>query len=76
MVADVATGSPLDGIQNIAGPDVFPLDELGRFTLSRKGDGRTIVTDPAAGMFAVVKGDVLTDRRARLAPTRYSDWLG
>ncbi|MGW3265460.1 SDR family oxidoreductase [Streptomyces sp. NPDC001056] len=74
-VADVAAGPPLDGIRNIAGPDVFPLDELGRFTLSRKGDSRTVVTDPAAGMFAVVKGDVLTDRQARLAPTHYSDWL-
>ncbi|MER6330078.1 NAD(P)H-binding protein [Streptomyces sp. NPDC001034] len=74
-VADVAAGPPLDGIRNIAGPDVFPLDELGRFTLSRKGDSRTVVTDPAAGMFAVVEGDVLTDRQARLAPTHYSDWL-
>ncbi|MFF8995157.1 SDR family oxidoreductase [Streptomyces sp. NPDC014983] len=74
-VADVAAGPPLDGIRNIAGPDVFPLDELGRITLSRKGDSRTVVTDPTAGMFAVVKGDVLTDRQARLAPTRYGDWL-
>lgn len=74
-VADVAAGPPLDGIRNIAGPDVFPLDELGRITLSRKGDSRTVVTDPTAGMFAVVKGDVLTDRQARLAPTHYSDWL-
>ncbi|MEU6556477.1 LysR family transcriptional regulator, partial [Streptomyces sp. NPDC046915] len=27
------------------------------------------------GMFAAVKGDVLTDKDARLAPTRYTDWL-
>lgn len=74
-VADVAAGPPLDGIRNIAGPDVFTLDELGRITLSRKGDGRPVVTDPTAGMFAAVEGDVLTDRRARLAPTHYRDWL-
>ncbi|MYU06521.1 NmrA family NAD(P)-binding protein [Streptomyces sp. SID8366] len=74
-VSDVAVGSPLNGIQNIAGPDVFPLDELGRYTLSRKGDGRTVVTDPTAGMFAAVEGDALTDRQALLAPTHYSDWL-
>ncbi|MFH7338384.1 SDR family oxidoreductase [Streptomyces sp. KHY 26] len=74
-VADIAAGPPLDGIRNIAGPDVFTLDELGRITLSRKGDGRTVVTDPTAGMFAAVEGDVLTDRRARLAPTHYRDWL-
>jgi uncharacterized protein YbjT (DUF2867 family) len=74
-VAEVAAGAPLNGVRNIAGPEVFSLDELGRMTLSRKGDKRTVVTDPTAGMFAVVKGDVLTDRHAHLAPTRYTDWL-
>ncbi|MFF1649898.1 SDR family oxidoreductase [Streptomyces sp. NPDC058240] len=74
-VAEVAAGAPLNGIRNIAGPEIFSLDELGRITLSRKGDGRTVVTDPTAGMFAVVKGDVLTDKDAHLAPTRYADWL-
>ncbi|MEU9317300.1 NAD(P)H-binding protein [Streptomyces sp. NPDC048295] len=74
-VAEVATGASLNGIRNIAGPEVFPLDELGRITLAAKGDNRTVVTDPAAGMFGVVKGDVLTDPDAHLAPTRYADWL-
>lgn len=74
-VAEVAAGAPLGGIRNIAGPEIFPLDELGRITLSRKGDSRTVVTDPTAGMFAVIKGDVLTDKDAQLAPTRYADWL-
>ncbi|MFD3588881.1 SDR family oxidoreductase [Streptomyces sp. NPDC058683] len=74
-VAEVAAGAPLNGIRNIAGPDVFTLDELGRLTLSRKGDNRTVVTDPTAGMFAAVKGDVLTDEDAHLAPTHYTDWL-
>lgn len=74
-VAEVAAGAPLNGIHNIAGPEIFPLDELGRITLTHKGDNRTVVTDPTAGMFGVVKGDVLTDRNAHLAPTRYADWL-
>ncbi|MGP3966163.1 SDR family oxidoreductase [Streptomyces sp. 6N223] len=74
-VAEVAVGAPLNGIRNIAGPEIFSLDELGRMTLSRKGDSRTVITDPAAGMFALVKGDVLTDTHAHLAPTRYADWL-
>ncbi|MCX4395185.1 NAD(P)H-binding protein [Streptomyces sp. NBC_00264] len=74
-VAEVAAGAPLNGIRNIGGPEVFGLDELGRITLSRKGDGRTVVTDPTAGMFAAVKGDVLTDKDAHLAPTHYADWL-
>ncbi|CDR17697.1 SDR family oxidoreductase [Streptomyces iranensis] len=74
-VADVAQGPPLRGIRSIAGPEVFPLDELGRITLSHKGDNRTVVTDPTAGMFGAVKGDVATDTGADLAPTRYADWL-
>ncbi|MGW5149872.1 SDR family oxidoreductase [Rhodococcus koreensis] len=74
-VAEVAAGAPLGGIRTIAGPEIFALDELGRITLSHRGDNRTVVTDPTAGMFAVVKGDVLTDMHARLAPTRYADWL-
>ncbi|MFG2119617.1 SDR family oxidoreductase [Streptomyces sp. NPDC048710] len=74
-VAQVAAGAPVNGIRNIGGPDIFTLDELGRITLSHQGDNRTVVTDPTAGMFAVVKGDVLTDKNAHLAPTRYADWL-
>ncbi|MFE6808873.1 SDR family oxidoreductase [Streptomyces sp. NPDC057681] len=74
-VAEVAVDAPLNGIRNIGGPDVFSLDELGRIALSHKGDHRTVVTDPTAGMFAVVKGDVLTDKNAHLAPTRYTDWI-
>lgn len=75
-VVDVATGSPLRGIRNVAGPDVFRLDELGRITLAAQGDGRTVVTDDQAGMFAAVSGDVLiAGPDARLAPTRYQDWV-
>ncbi|MFI9047410.1 SDR family oxidoreductase [Streptomyces sp. NPDC053427] len=74
-VAEVAMGTPLRGIHNIAGPQVFSLDELGRITLTHNSDPRTVVTDPTAGMFAAVKGDALVDKDAHLAPTRYADWL-
>ncbi|MFF4318970.1 SDR family oxidoreductase [Streptomyces sp. NPDC001568] len=75
-LADVTTGPPLNGILDVAGPDVFPLDELGRLTLAVRQDARTVVTDERAGMFAAVEGDVLTaGPDARPAPTRYEDWL-
>ena len=75
-VADVAAGAPLGGIRNIAGPDVFSLDELGKATLAARHDGRTVTTDSQAGMFAAVSGDVLVPGPdAHLAPTRYQDWL-
>jgi uncharacterized protein YbjT (DUF2867 family) len=75
-VAAVAAGAPLRGTRNIAGPDVFTLDELGRLTLEATGDHRHVVTDPSAGLFALVKGDVLTaPGDAHLAGTHYRDWL-
>lgn len=75
-VADVAMGAPLSGIRNVAGPDVFALDELGRITLTAQGDHRSVVRDEQAGMFADVAGDVLiAGPDARLAPTRYQDWI-
>ncbi|GAB3226443.1 NAD(P)H-binding protein [Micromonospora halotolerans] len=75
-VVDVATGAPLNGIRNVAGPDVFALDELGRLTLAAQGDDRNVVVDDKAGMFAVVEGDVLiAGPDAHLAPTHYRDWM-
>ncbi|MFF3917013.1 SDR family oxidoreductase [Streptomyces sp. NPDC001852] len=75
-VAEVAAGSPLNGVLNIAGPDVYALDELGRLTLTAKGDARSVVTDDSAGMFAAVHGDAITaPKGARIAPTHYTDWL-
>ncbi|QNP63110.1 SDR family oxidoreductase [Streptomyces genisteinicus] len=75
-VTEVAAGAPLNGVLDVGGPDVYPLDDLGRLTLSAKGDKRSVVTDDSAGMFAAVRGDVLTTRDgARIAATRYTDWL-
>ncbi|MGQ4601103.1 NAD(P)H-binding protein [Nocardia sp. R6R-6] len=75
-VVEVSTGAPLQGIRNIAGPDVFPLDELGRITLAAEHDNRAVITDDQAGMFAAVPGDVLTaGPDTRLAPTHYQDWI-
>lgn len=75
-VAGVCTGTPLHGIRNIAGPDIFQLDELGRITLAALDDGRTVITDDNAGTFAGVTSDVLTPGPdAHPAPTHYRDWI-
>jgi uncharacterized protein YbjT (DUF2867 family) len=75
-VVEVATGAPLRGIRNVAGPDVLALDEIGRLTLAAHHDKRTVTTDDRAGMFAVVTGEVLTaGPDARLASTHYRDWI-
>jgi uncharacterized protein YbjT (DUF2867 family) len=75
-VVGVALGSPLQGIRNVAGPDVLPLDEIGRMTMLARHDDRIVVTDETAGMFAAITGDeLLAGPDAHLAPTHYRDWL-
>ena len=75
-VAEVSTGAPLQGIRSVAGPDVFPLDELGSLTLAAEHDPRTVITDDTAGMFAGITGDVLTaGPDTHLASTHYQDWI-
>ncbi len=75
-VADVSAGPPLRGTRNVAGPEVFPLDELGRITLAARGDHRTVVTDNTAGLFAAASGDALLPKDGTvIAGTTYRDWL-
>ena len=75
-VADVSVGAPLQGTRNVAGPEVFALDELGRITLAARGDQRTVVTDDSAGMFAAAPGDALIAKDgAVIAKTTYREWL-
>jgi uncharacterized protein YbjT (DUF2867 family) len=75
-VADASMGAPLRGTRNVAGPEVFALDELGRITLAAHGDHRTVVTDDSAGMFAAASGDALIAKDgAVIARTAYREWL-
>jgi hypothetical protein len=76
------------GIRHVAGPDVFRLDELGRITLAARRDGRPVITDEQAGLFAAVTGDELVAGRdaadvalstlmtgVALEPMHYQDWV-
>jgi len=75
-VADVSAGPPLNGTRNIAGPDVYPLNELGTITLAARGDHRTVITDKNAGVFATATGDALIAKNdAVIAKTTYQEWL-
>ena len=75
-VAAVSAGSPLEEIRDIAGPEVFALDELARITLAARGDDRAVVTDPGAGLYAAVPGDALLAGPGTIivGPT-YRQWL-
>ena len=76
-VARTAAGQPVGGITEIAGPEVFGLDEWVRRVLTARQDPREVVTDPAAPYFGAVPGaaDLLPGPGARLAETKLADWL-
>jgi uncharacterized protein YbjT (DUF2867 family) len=76
-LADVAVGTPLNDTVELAGPEVFRLDELARRVLNARDDPRQVTTDVHARYF----GAELDDRSltpgddARIAPTRFEAWL-
>lgn len=76
-LADLAVGTPLNGVVEIAGPDRFPLDELARKFLAARADSRQVIADVHARYF----GSELNDRslvagdRPRIGPTRFQNWL-
>ncbi|MBY8840405.1 SDR family oxidoreductase [Streptomyces sp. SP2-10] len=74
-VAEAAQGEPSNGVRNIAGPEIYRLDQLGEITLAQKPDGRTVVTDEDAGPFAGMPDVLVGDATAHVAATRYEDWL-
>jgi uncharacterized protein YbjT (DUF2867 family) len=76
-VGRVAVGAPLNGMVEIAGPEQFRLDELIRGVLTKRHDPREVVTDPQARYFGINPSEraLLPGADARLAETRFSDWL-
>ena len=76
-VARIAVGSPVNGIVEVAGPQQFRLDELGRLHLGARNDPREVVTDPDARYFGAKLGEhtLVPGGDAGLAETRFEDWL-
>jgi uncharacterized protein YbjT (DUF2867 family) len=76
-LADVATNEPVNGTVEVAGPEAIRLDELARRVLAANKDPRPVTADVHARYF----GAELDDRSltpcddARIAPTRFQDWL-
>jgi uncharacterized protein YbjT (DUF2867 family) len=77
-VGRVATGSPLNGRVEVAGPERFRMDEFFRDALAARHDPREVVTDPHARYFGaeLSEGSLVPAGNAILAETRYRDWPG
>jgi uncharacterized protein YbjT (DUF2867 family) len=56
-VAGTSAGSPLDGVVEIGGPEVFGLDEWIRTVLTARNDAREVVTDRGARYFGTLLGE-------------------
>jgi uncharacterized protein YbjT (DUF2867 family) len=76
-VGRVSVGAPVNGKVEVAGPEQFRLDELIRGVLTTRNDPREVITDPQARYFGVNPSEraLLPGADARLAETRFSDWL-
>jgi uncharacterized protein YbjT (DUF2867 family) len=76
-LADVAVGAPLNDTVELAGPEAFRLSELAQRVLSANGDPREVTADPHARYFGAEldDGSLTPGDDARIAPTRFEDWL-
>jgi uncharacterized protein YbjT (DUF2867 family) len=76
-VGRVATGLPLNGTVEVAGPEKFHLDELIRRGLGARDDPRVVVADPRARYFGAELSELtlVPGDDAELGETRFEDWL-
>jgi len=76
-VCRTATGAPLNGIVEIAGPHQFRFDEFIRLGLAARHDAREVVADPHARYFgASLREDSLVPGAdAKLGKIRFEEWL-
>jgi uncharacterized protein YbjT (DUF2867 family) len=76
-LADVAEGEPVNGIVELGGPEQFRFDELARRFLDARNDPRPVTVDAHAQYFGTELDDhsLTPGDDARIAPTRFEDWL-
>ena len=77
-VAAVATGAPVNGGIEIAGPEEFRFDEFIAQALAARGDSRTVVADPHAKYFGteLADGSLVPEDvgAARLGEITFAEW--
>ena len=76
-LAEVAVNAPVNGINELGGPEQFRLDELAQRFLSANNDPRRVIADAHARYFGAELDDhsLTPGSNARIAPTRFEDWL-
>jgi len=76
-VGRVATGAPVNGVVEIAGPEPFRLNELVQRRLASLHDTREVVADPNAlySGAKISERTLLPEKDARLGETSFEVWL-
>ena len=75
-LTDLAVGSPLNDTVELAGPEVFRLDDLARRVLKARDDPRQVKTDVHARCCGALDNrSLIPGDDARIASTRLEDWL-
>jgi uncharacterized protein YbjT (DUF2867 family) len=77
ILADIAVGGPLNGMVEIAGPELIRMDELVRRYLTATRDARTVITDANARYYGIEVNDqsLTPGNNPRIGPTRFEEWL-
>jgi len=78
-VTRVATGEPINGVINIAGPEKLGMDDFIRNRFVATGDARKVVTDGEARYYGAVLDDrsivPVNGEELTVFPTSFSDWM-
>jgi uncharacterized protein YbjT (DUF2867 family) len=77
-VAKAAMGEPVNGVVEVAGPELFRFDELIQLSLRARGDQREVVADQRAQYYGAIPGQhaLVPAGEAQLGAIRFRDWLG
>ena len=77
-LAEVAVGTPANGMLEVAGPESMTIAEFVGKALAASGDSRRVVADPQAGYYgaALDKRGLRPDgANPRIGPTHFERWL-
>ncbi|OBH50015.1 SDR family oxidoreductase [Mycobacterium sp. E2479] len=78
-VTRAASGDPVNGVINIAGPEKHGMDDFIRTRFAATGDARTVVMDNGARYYGAVLDDrsivPIDGEELVVYPTTFSDWM-
>ncbi len=76
-LADLAVGPPVNGMIEVAGPELYQLDRLASAFLVANKDNRQVIADSNARYFGAVLHELslIPGEHPRFAPTSFGHWI-